>query len=317
MQRPRMSIRSSMLAVAAIAIVCSAATRFDIPSLAKYAFWREGYPSKTAIHYQISPSRTYSIDDFPPDYAWRPKLAYWVIPVLTLLLVWPSEKKRVVWSGIGAFGAIALSWLLLKRFMLCIMVNYTWPDYHFRYAYQCIVSWHAPPFLYGVSFKTFEWYILFPPYAYLTMYMSADQMANLSCLVVLLIAFVARVRYALPRRLVAIVSLPPNVYTLIEWTWQMTSARSWVFRNTPFPGHSSEFMPHASGMEIVGGLMLIAMLVYLILVLVGATVTTAGLSTRGSIAWFGVERFLAAIRAVVDGDSQGDPLPGHPDATSR
>jgi hypothetical protein len=118
------------------------------------------------------------------------------------------------------------------------------------------------------------------------MYMSADQMANLSCLVVLLITFVARVRYALPPRLVAIVSLPPNVYTLIEWTWQMTSARSWVFRSTPFPGHPSEFMPHASAMEIVAGFMLIAVTIYLLLILIGPPVTTAGFSDRRSSAWF-------------------------------
>jgi hypothetical protein len=289
-------MRGLMISVAVVAIVFSAATRLDIPSVAKHAFWREGYPKKKAILYQISPAQTYTTDTFPPDYAWRPKLAYWVIPVLTSFLIWPSKNKRAVQCGIAAIGLISLSWLSLRRFMHTIIVNHTWPDYHMRCIYHYITWGNDLSYMFGDSLKTCDWYILFPPYAYLTMYMSADQMANLSCLVVLLITLVARLRHPVSRRLIAMISLPPNVYTLMEWTLQMRSARSWGFRNTPFTGHPSEVIPNASGMEIVGGLMLIAMTAYLLFVLVGAPAIAAGFSARGSFAWFGAERFPAEVR---------------------
>jgi hypothetical protein len=265
-QRPRVSLLALMSAVAAFAVLFSAARKLDIPSIAKQSFWREEWPSKQACISYGAISQT--PEDFPSAYAWKPRLALWVMPAITWLLMWPSAHRRLDWFGIGMIALILLSWVFLRRYICTLAWRITWPDYHIWYCYTKIIYLYPHhPFLWEGALKTFDWYYVFPPVARMT----GDQFADLLCLLVLLLIPVARLSHPMPRRLIALVAIPANLYPFLEWVMRMSSARSWLFCGAPLKS-SGEVAPHASAMEIVVGISLLSTIAYLVVVTVGVRV---------------------------------------------
>jgi len=237
MRLPTTTTRSLMVGVAVVGVLSFAAFRLDIPSLPLQTIWRG---EETHLFHW---GQRFLLD---------PRLAFWIIPALSLALVWPSRNNRVTRFGLYVTCTIVISWGLLRRPFPCFSGGAcwaVWPDLHITYIKRSIAS------------RTFELLPYPPPFFLLPL--SGHQKADLTCIFLFMVMLCWSLVRSLPRRTVAFVALLANSYSFIEWVSLMCAERLWAFRTMPLPGHSAVSLQRASWAEVVQGLGIVFMIWYL------------------------------------------------------
>jgi hypothetical protein len=203
------STRGLAAVVAMMAVCAFVCFRLDPPALPLGIIWNaiEARVGRSARAYVVS--------------AW---LAYWIIPLLSILVVRSSTKSRSAWVGIGAIGACLVAWLVLRR-VAPGAIGYIaiWPDDHWQSLRQ---SWFerrplrdCPP----LPFTCGTFY-----------YQKADFLSLLA------FAFLFLIKHyrVLPRRSLAIGALAVNVWKCVEWCCLVWNVHHSGTGDGPRVGHS-------------------------------------------------------------------------------
>jgi hypothetical protein len=248
MRPPTMSIQGLMIAVSVAALTLFAVLRLDIPSLPHQSIWRGIDPSENLPGVQLS----YLIFSY---------LAHWVVPLITVAVVWTCKKDRITWIGIGAISLTVASWIVLRRLVFPPIAGpggfAMWPMSHLEYLKRAIAArtmfpgWPPLPFTFEVIYA---------------------QKADLLCLLALLIVLVLKLHRRLPLSSIAVVALVVNAYKSYEWCLLMWYGRQ--FGNDYLYASDSpesrvwvsdgHYLPRASWLEVAEGPLMIAVICYLI-----------------------------------------------------
>jgi hypothetical protein len=190
-----------------------------------------------------------------PDFFETPVLAAWVIPALTVSVIWPNRTARLRWVGVFAVGSVLTSWLLLRRpWIITPGAIRLWPD-------DCL--WYIRERLTSSQTRTGVIWDFFWP-------RTGRQVADLFALVAFLALVTASLARPVPRRSLAIVAIAANVYRFAVWSTLMWSDRYWGIGNPRSrPGLLGAMMPRVSVMEIVQGSVLVGLLIYLLAIVIG------------------------------------------------
>jgi hypothetical protein len=180
----------------------------------------------------------------PIDYLLDPRLAAWVLPALTVCLVWHTRNSVVLWSGVGMASVALLSWIVLRRPLLTFVPGgLYWPDFHVYYCERMLLLRSGPP-LPELTLPSFV-----PP--------SIRGCGDLFSLVIILIVLATRVLIVVPRRIIGVVALLVNVHPMVEWTLSMMTERSLGFGSTQArSGSTLGVMPRPSLSELFAGLLM-------------------------------------------------------------
>ena len=254
MHLPKLTIRASMIGTAVMAVAVFGVLRLDIPALPKQTVWG-------------------GIRDPGP---WRPSmeqlcntyLIHWVIPLITIAVVWPRRTTSVSWLGIAAIVLTLASWVVLRRLVWPPVMGPSgamyWPHFHVNYLKESLaMRAFRPP--YPVSPFRFEVFYV--------------QKADLLCLLALLIILVIRLIRPLPLRVLVLIALLINLYKLCEWGSLMWHGRYWGSGVPSSNGHSSAtqlwvpdgwVVPRASPFELAEGPQMIVVVGYLLFYLLVA-----------------------------------------------
>jgi hypothetical protein len=256
----RIRIRGLMTWIAVTAVVLFAVLRLDISSLPEGTIWGGFKPHwGPAVGNKV-------------DYLLATYLAHWVIPAITVVVVWPHRRRELIWLGIGAIMLSVTSWVVLRRIVWPPIVSpygvMHWPSFHLNYLHRSIASRSFQP-PYPVS-----------PFTYELFY---QQKGDFLCLLALLVVLTIELIRPLPLRLLAVTALFVNLYKFCEWGLLMCFGRYWG------PGDSDGFTPSsaipawvpeafatpkATLFELVQGLLMIALILYLVAILLKRDVAT-------------------------------------------
>ena len=185
-----------MIAIASLALLLVIIFRSDFPSLPVGRIW---------------------VGECAP-YWWgekhlpAPRLAAWVLPALTVAVIWPSRNTLVFGAGSAAAGIVLLSWIVLRRPLPVLPGGLFWPDYHLNYLGRLCS-------LRGVPSPS---HLVWPRFMPASTLGWADLLSLLTVLAVVSVRFFVTI----PPRLLAAVALAVNSHPCIEWFWSM-----WVVRD--------------------------------------------------------------------------------------
>jgi hypothetical protein len=116
MRLATIGIKGLMVGVAVVALSLFALSRLDFLALSMHVIWRGAEQFSNPL----------------PKWIYYPRLAFWVIPFLTIAMVWPSRRASITWLGLCSAGTIMISWLFLRRPVQCMYggVSFNiWPDH--------------------------------------------------------------------------------------------------------------------------------------------------------------------------------------------
>jgi hypothetical protein len=255
MRLPRFSVRGLMILVAGVALVLFAGLRCDLSALPEHIIWL-GYDNADG---QMGPCLHWIV---------RPYLARWIIPAVTIAIAWPKRNKCVTWLAFGAVVLVLASWVVLRRPIYPLAVwpggLEMWPHYFLFYVRKRLAGdtdWYRSRWPFAFDFIGYQY-----------------QKADLLCLIALVFLLVVTlIRHRLlPPRLLAAAALVVNLCKFVDWVSMMSIARNWGVGESPWQGHSDAVLrwvregpsiPRASWLELAEGLLMIAVICYLLVIL--------------------------------------------------
>ncbi len=148
-----------------------------------------------------------------------PRLAFWVVPALSIALVLPWRHSCLLWARIWAVTIVLAAWVaLIRPFPLLFPFLVTWPYTHIARIEEAIFSGklaYMPPFPFYHSSAYYFW-------------MSSDQTADLVWLLAVLFLCVLSLYKSLPRALLCIITLIATCRSFVEWITLTCQAYGWV-----------------------------------------------------------------------------------------
>ena len=192
------TIRGLAGIVAAVAVCAFACFRLDLPALPLGIIWH-------ATECQLGMNS--------PAYVVTTWLAYWVLPLLGILLVRSPTTSRSTWTGIWVIGLCFLAWLALRR-VAPIGIGYIpiWPDSHWGILKEACVG--RRPIADCPRLPRF-WPLFY------------SQKGDLLSLLTFAILFVMKYRRVLPQRALAIGAMAINSWKTVEWCCLIWYVRQW------------------------------------------------------------------------------------------